>query len=637
MQTRTSKTAETRISNLEKTLAEKKRQLEIEASLEKVRAVALRMKEPAHMLKICETISRQLTKLGVKEIRNVQTAIFYPERKRYMNYEYYAKHDKPVITETSYHNNKIHKAFAIKMQKGKGEFFISHIKGAKVKDWITYQKTTNVFIDKYLKTASSLNYYWYSLGPIALGISTYAPLTEGDQDLFKRFLKVFELAYRRYLDIEKAEAQAREAQIQLALERVRARTMAMQKSDELAEAAALLFQQVRSLGIESYASGFTIWENNDTELISWMCNADGSVNPPFRMPASEIDWHRQQYKSWKKKEDFIIHDFNGKEMQNHYAYLRSFPLLNEAFKKSEAAGVPTPERQVHNAFNFTQGNLLFITLQGVPESYDIFKRFAKVFEQTYTRFLDLQKAEAQAREAQIEAALEKVRSRSMAMHKSEDIQHVVRELYIWLLELHVRLDSANILFFKEGSRDIECWTGSDLSKYQQANFPYADFDFLREINEAHENGLNFLKGWYTREQKDALFRYFFEETALRSVPTNRKEFVFSGQHHVYSTALVQNVGINLNRYFEGPFTDEENSILKRFTKVFHQAYTRFLDLQKAEAHAREAQIELGLERVRARAMAMHSSDELKEVVGTLFVELTHLDVNLQACLIATFD
>jgi hypothetical protein len=54
----------------------------------------------------------------------------------------------------------------------------------------------------------------------------------------------------------------------------------------------------------------------------------------------------------------------------------------------------------------------------VPEAHDIFKRFGKVFEQTYTRFLDLQKAEAQAREAKIEAALERVRSRSMSMHKA---------------------------------------------------------------------------------------------------------------------------------------------------------------------------------------------------------------------------
>ena len=45
------------------------------------------------------------------------------------------------------------------------------------------------------------------------------------------------MTYRRFLDLQKAEAQAREAQIQLALERVRARTMAMHKSEELAETA----------------------------------------------------------------------------------------------------------------------------------------------------------------------------------------------------------------------------------------------------------------------------------------------------------------------------------------------------------------------------------------------------------------
>gem|GEM_PF-5045602 len=45
----------------------------------------------------------------------------------------------------------------------------------------------------------------------------------------------------------------------------------------------------------------------------------------------------------------------------------------------------------------------------------------KTFEQTYTRFLDLQKAEAQAKESKIEVALEKVRSRSLAMHKSDEL------------------------------------------------------------------------------------------------------------------------------------------------------------------------------------------------------------------------
>ena len=229
-------------------LLNKNRELEIEASLEKVRAVAMGMREPTDMLDVCKTISLQLQSLGVKEIRNVQTAIFYEQRGTYMNYEFYAKHDKTFITETTYTNHEIHNAFATKMLRGKGETFITHIKGDEVKDWIEYQRTTNVFIDKYLETASSLNYYWFSLGPVALGISTYIPLAEDEINLFKRFLKVFELAYQRYLDIEKAIAQAREARIEASLEKVRAAAMSMNKPDDLLNICEVLFKEFLKLG-----------------------------------------------------------------------------------------------------------------------------------------------------------------------------------------------------------------------------------------------------------------------------------------------------------------------------------------------------------------------------------------------------
>ena len=72
---------------------------------------------------------------------------------------------------------------------------------------------------------------------------------------------------------------------------------------------------------------------------------------------------------------------------------------------------------------------MFVTYQPIPEAHDIFKRFAKVFEQTYTRFLDLQKAEAQAREAKIEASLERVRGKAMAMHSSADLAATIGIFY----------------------------------------------------------------------------------------------------------------------------------------------------------------------------------------------------------------
>ena len=138
---RTEKVKRTTAILLEETIAEleqkrkaveaQNHELEIESALERVRSIAMGMKESADMLEICRTIAHQLALLGVKEIRNVQTAIFYEEKGTYMNYEYYAKHDKTFITETTYTNNEIHQAFADQMLKGNGEFFVTYIKGKK--------------------------------------------------------------------------------------------------------------------------------------------------------------------------------------------------------------------------------------------------------------------------------------------------------------------------------------------------------------------------------------------------------------------------------------------------------------------------------------------------------------------------
>ena len=65
----------------------------------------------------------------------------------------------------------------------------------------------------------------------------------------------------------------------------------------------------------------------------------------------------------------------------------------------------------------------------------------------------MKQAEAQAREATIEAALEKIRSRSLGMHKSEEILDVVAILFGKLKELGLVFDGgAAIHLFSEGSR-----------------------------------------------------------------------------------------------------------------------------------------------------------------------------------------
>jgi hypothetical protein len=401
------------------------RELEIEKSLEKVRTVAMAMRKPDDMLEVCKTISLQLEFLGVAEIRNVQTAIFYQERGSYTNYEYYSKHYKTFITETTYTNNELHQEFAEKMIKGKGEFFITHIIGEEVIDWIAYQKTTNVFIDNYLETASSLNYYWFSLGPVALGISTYQPLTEDEINLFKRFLKVFELSYQRYLDIEKAEAQAREAQIEAALERVRSKSMAMYTSADLSVVVFEMFVELIKLDAQLDRCIIMIVDPKTLDINWYLSGKEGLLsNNGFLVNNNAHPSHQAYLEGWRKKRKKWDYYLAGDEKKkwDSFGFTQTGLAHLPDFIKLDMSALEA----IHLTISSDDfGCLIASSLSPLSDAHaDIVERFTKVFNQTYTRFLDLQKAETQKKIIQAEnerksMELEEARKLQLAMLPKE--------------------------------------------------------------------------------------------------------------------------------------------------------------------------------------------------------------------------
>jgi hypothetical protein len=257
--------------------------------------------------------------------------------------------------------------------------------------------------------------------------------------------------------------------------------------------------------------------------------------------------------------------------------------------------------------------------------------FANAFEQTYTRFLDLQKAEANAREAQIEASLERVRSRSMAMHQSGDLQEVIKVVAEQFIALGLRFDTTNFAdVLTDGSWNV--WISTPLQAYPAQIFvPYFEHRIFTEEDEMISSGKDFLPRQYTVEEKNSFFRHFFENTVARNVPEARKEYVYGAKGFIRSSFRLKNIWFAIATYDGIPYSDEENAVFRRFATVFEQAYTRFLDLQKAEAQARESQVEAALERVRARTMAMHTSDDVTGATITLFTELEKLGIENLRC------
>ena len=93
----------------------------------------------------------------------------------------------------------------------------------------------------------------------------------------KRFASVFSLTFRRYQDLKKAEAQAREATIEAALEKVRGQAMAMHNSNDLSVTTSIIISELKKLGIKPIRCGVGIInkETHKAQLYTARFSPDG--------------------------------------------------------------------------------------------------------------------------------------------------------------------------------------------------------------------------------------------------------------------------------------------------------------------------------------------------------------------------
>ncbi|HKJ80628.1 MAG TPA: ATP-binding protein [Ignavibacteriaceae bacterium] len=425
----------------------------------------------------------------------------------------------------------------------------------------------------------------------------------------------------------------RELEIEAALEKVRARTISMQKSEDLAEIMHLISEQLKSLGEEIDQITIGIFDE-EKGIIETSASIMGSQFKTLQVPIDEPFVMGKIYQAWKRNEKFLIVKLKDDELLKYNKW-RNKLLGKKVYPTDQIDGT-----WVVNAATFSKGLLSFSDeTQASSETPQLLERFAAVFDLTYTRFLDLKKAETRAREAQIEAALERVRSRSMGMHKSDELKDVVRLLYKEFRNLVKDIDSVNIQLNLDSSKDINFWASVGEDIYPELyHLPYSGLPIFEKLyNAFNYPGEGFIDYLLSKEEKDAFFSEIFR---IQPVPPQRKKMIQNTEGMVIMGWFHKYSGIDIVRYNLKRFSEEEKEIVKRFAAAFEQTYIRFLDLQKAEAQARESEIQLALERVRARTMAMHKSAELADTAAILFQQMTELGVTperINICLIKEAD
>ena len=278
---------------------------------------------------------------------------------------------------------------------------------------------------------------------------------------FSRFAKVFEQTYTRFLDLQKAEKQAREAQIEAALERIRSRTMAMRKSDDLQEVVATVAERLHDLGIVVDAGGVIIctYFQNSKDVRHWIAAPDFSYSGSYLLPYFDHVIFNDAWESRLSGDEFFTRAYSVEEKDSFFRY---------AFEHSDYKYFPDNFKQWMFAqkkhtltFAWTKNSALLIPSHTgyVPSAIerDILKRFAQVFEQAYIRFLDLQKAEVQAKEAIKQASLDRVRGEIASMRTSEDLNRITPVIWRELQALEVPFIRCGVFIVDEENQKVQIY------------------------------------------------------------------------------------------------------------------------------------------------------------------------------------
>ena len=242
---------------------------------------------------------------------------------------------------------------------------------------------------------------------------------------------------------------------------------------------------------------------------------------------------------------------------------------------------------------------------------------------------------AKKRELEIEKAFEKVREHAMSMRHSSDLQEVVNIVAQELNNMNLDITGVFMVINNdEIDKQFTCWgtTGVAETYMKRAAIPFLDRPIYRVLAESSTKGERFFVEEYTKEEKIEFFEHLFKHPPYdSSTPEWKKQVLSREGGYTRSVSVSQYTSIFVVNHFGRRLSDEDNKILKRFGQVFEQSYTRFLDIQKAEALARETIKQASMDRVRGEIASMRTSEDLNRITPIIWRELETLEVPFIRC------
>lgn len=221
----------------------------------------------------------------------------------------------------------------------------------------------------------------------------------------------------------------------------------------------------------------------------------------------------------------------------------------------------------------------------------------------------------------MEAAMEKIRTCTIAMQDSEEWQEVMQVFFNQMYHLGFDAPAYRVVLRDAQSGKWKYWI------YNGTNNNITRFD--TPLNDNHA-GFS-VKGYeeYTispdspESRNRELLAQLREAIGQEETEWNLEETITVGKAGSGSGVL-EVIGME-------DLSSSDRELLQRLAEVMDQSHTRLLDLERSEAQALEASKQASLDRIRGEVASMRSRDDLNKIIPLVWRELTTLKVPFTRC------
>ena len=420
----------------------------------------------------------------------------------------------------------------------------------------------------------------------------------------------------------------RELTVEAALERVRAAALGMEKSEDVHGVSEVVFEEFEGLGYDLFRSSIVIVDRDAQTMEMWVSRRDYEGPPVIKRQIPErserLPMGLKVWDAWEQGEPHFVYELAGQELVDAYKTWRDRLELGDEWYDGVMRVLP--DRQVIQVVFYPRGHLHLVTNEPLPdEAMVVARRFADVFEFAYERFLELKEKEAQARQAERQAAVARVRAEAASMRRAEDLQPLVKAIMNELAAADVAFDTGSILIVDEeaGFRRVQFATREGLTGGGET-----------PLSEVSEEWMAIWKGGepVVRKREIALSRDTSTPGTLVDAP-----FAYGA----FSLGVEE----------PGAFSQEDIDLVAGFADVISLGYARYLDFQKLEAQNEamseanrdlfQANVELqrdrAVERIRAEVQSMDEAEDFERVLSLLTGDLKEVGLTFSSCEIDVLD